>query len=101
MASSSCGIASGPKMFSGGMSKVTRQKAGACLVRRTRAAVTASVIWAPRSVGEYAGALHRRRDELEVDETVMARKMIGIVGTAFDNGGYQLFVFAQGAQFHV
>ena len=49
------------------------------------------------SVGEHAGAAHRGGDELEVDGAVMARQLIGIVGTAIGDRPHQLFVFTQGS----
>ena len=50
-----------------------------------------------RCVGEHPGALHRRRDEFEVDEAVMTRKIVGIVGAAVGDGTQQLFMLVKSA----
>ena len=43
----------------------------------------------------HAGAPHRRGDQLDVDEPVMAREPVSVVGAGVDDGVDQLLVFAQ------
>ena len=65
--------------------------------RRPTRLPSSAVDFSTRSVGEHAGALHRRRDEFEVDAAVLARQMVGVVRAAVGDGADQLFVFAQSA----